>query len=254
MINKTTKRHKALQEFLAARGYATIEDLAKHFDVTPQTVRKDINRLASDGKVQRFHGGAGMPLSSENIVYDERKSICSEEKNRIARLLANHIPDGASIFINIGTTTEEAARALLDHKNLRIITNSINVAAICARNSSFDVLVACGTVRHKDNGIVGASAERFMSEFRMDYGIIGISGIDESGNLLDYDYREVAVARTIIECSRVVFLATDSSKFGRPAMVRVGGLSNVKAIFTDGPLEEKWRQLVESSGTELFIA
>ena len=88
----------------------------------------------------------------------------------------------------------------------------------------------------------------------MDYGIIGISGIDESGNLLDYDYREVAVARTIIECSRVVFLATDSSKFGRPAMVRVGGLSNVKAIFTDGPLEEKWRQLVESSGTELFIA
>ena len=217
-MSKTSARHQALQEFLSARGYATIEELARHFEVTPQTVRKDINALAEEGKVQRFHGGAGMVSGSENIVYDERKGICQEEKRRIGALLATHIPDGVSVCINIGTTTEEAARALLEHKNLRVVTNSINVASICARNSSFDVVVACGTVRHRDNGIVGASAERFIREFRVDYGIIGISGIDEEGNLLDYDYREVAVARTIIECSRRVFLVTDRSKFGRPAM------------------------------------
>ena len=184
-MSKTSARHQALQEFLSARGYATIEDLARHFEVTPQTVRKDINALAEEGKVQRFHGGAGMVSGSENIVYDERKGICQEEKRRIGALLATHLPDGVSVCINIGTTTEEAARALLEHKNLRVVTNSINVASICARNSSFDVVVACGTVRHRDNGIVGASAERFIREFRVDYGIIGISGIDEEGNLLD---------------------------------------------------------------------
>ena len=146
-MSKTSARHQALQEFLSARGYATIEELARHFEVTPQTVRKDINALAEEGKVQRFHGGAGMVSGSENIVYDERKGICQEEKRRIGALLATHIPDGVSVCINIGTTTEEAARALLEHKNLRVVTNSINVASICARNSSFDVVVACGTVR-----------------------------------------------------------------------------------------------------------
>lgn len=252
-MSKTSARHQALQEFLSARGYATIEELARYFEVTPQTVRKDINALAEEGKVQRFHGGAGMVSGSENIVYDERKGICQEEKRRIGALLATHIPDGVSVCINIGTTTEEAARALLEHKNLRVVTNSINVASICARNSSFDVVVACGTVRHRDNGIVGASAERFIREFRVDYGIIGISGIDEEGNLLDYDYREVAVARTIIECSRRVFLVTDRSKFGRPAMVRVAHLSDINALFTDGPIDKKWADLIHEHGVELFM-
>ena len=87
-MSKTSARHQALQEFLSARGYATIEDLARHFEVTPQTVRKDINALAEEGKVQRFHGGAGMVSGSENIVYDERKGICQEEKRRIGALLA----------------------------------------------------------------------------------------------------------------------------------------------------------------------
>ena len=192
-MSKTSARHQALQEFLSARGYATIEDLARHFEVTPQTVRKDINALAEEGKVQRFHGGAGMVSGSENIVYDERKGICQEEKRRIGALLATHIPDGVSVCINIGTTTEEAARALLEHKNLRVVTNSINVASICARNSSFDV------------------------------------------------------------CSRRVFLVTDRSKFGRPAMVRVAHLSDINALFTDGPIDKKWADLIHEHGVELFM-
>ncbi len=126
-----------------------------------------------------------MVSGSENIVYDERKGIRLDETRRIGSLLAAHIPDGVSVCFNIGTTTEEAARSLLEHANLRVVTNSLNVASICARNATFDVIVACGTVRHRDNGIVGASAERFIREFRVDYGINGISGIDEVGNLLD---------------------------------------------------------------------
>lgn len=253
-MSKTFTRHQAMHNFLSTRGYATIEELAKHFNVTPQTVRKDIQILASSGKIQRFHGGAGMALGAENIVYDQRKNIFHEEKKRVCDLLAKHIPDGASVCINIGTTTEEAATALLDHKNLRVVTNSLNVASICARNPSFDVVVACGTVRHKDNGIVGASAERFMREFRVDYSIIGIAGIDENGDLLDYDYREVAVARTIIECSRRVFLVTDNSKFGRPAMVRVAHISAIKALFCNGPLDSRWASMVTDAGVELMLA
>ncbi|MEG2172443.1 MAG: DeoR family transcriptional regulator, partial [Desulfovibrionaceae bacterium] len=156
--------------------------------------------------------------------------------------------------INIGTTTEEVAHALLMHKNLRILTNNLNVALICARNTTFDIVIAGGTVRHHDHGIMGSNAEKFINEFRVDYGIIGISGIDAAGNLLDFDYREVSVARTIIACSRRVFLVTDNSKFGRPAMVRVASITDIAAIFSNAPLAPDWTQLIVDSGVELYLA
>ena len=252
-MTKTTERHQALLHMLNARGYATIDELTKCFSVPPQTIRKDINTLAGQGKVQRFHGGVGMPLSTENILYEQRKKLFLPEKKAIAQMLAKHIPDGASICINLGTTTEEVAHALLGHTNLRVLTNNLNVAAIMARNPNFDVVVAGGTVRHHDHGIIGPSAENFIREFRVDYGIIGISGIDQDGNMLDFDYREVSVARTIIECSRRVFLATDNSKFGRSAMVRVANVCDIEAVFSNGPLEEPWQRMLQEAGTELYL-
>ena len=253
-MNKADSRKKNLLEFLNKRGYATIEELAQNFAVTPQTMRRDINQLATEGKVQRFHGGVGMPLSTENIIYDERKRLFPEEKRRIAELVARHIPDGASLCINIGTTTEAVACALAGHKNLRVLTNNLNVARICAANPGFEVIIACGTVRSHDLGVTGAETEQFIREFRMDFGVIGISGIDEEGNLLDYDYREVSVARTILAQSRRVFLACDNSKFGRPAMARVGHLRQLEAVFSNAPLPSRWQNLIRESGAELYLA
>ena len=252
-MNRADSRKKNLLEFLNKRGYATIEELAQHFAVTPQTMRRDINQLADEGRVQRFHGGVGMPLSTENIIYDQRKLLFTEEKRRIAELVAQHVPDGASLCINIGTTTEAVAFALLERKNLRILTNNLNVARICAGNPSF-VIIAGGTVRSHDLGVIGPETEHFIREFRMDFGIIGISSIDEEGNLLDYDYREVSVARAIIEHSRRVFLACDRSKFGRPAMVRAGHIRQLDAVFSNGPLPARWQDMIQEAGAQLYLA
>ena len=252
-MNKADSRRKKLLKFLNNRGYATIEELAQHFQVTPQTMRKDINTLAESGHVQRFHGGVGMPLGTKNILYTERKLLFAEEKKQIAEQLARHIPDGASLCINIGTTTEAVARALLGHRNLRILTNNLNVARICAENPTFEVLIAGGRVRSHDMGVTGLGTERFIREFRMDFGVIGISGIDEKGCLLDYDYREVSAARAIIECSRHVFLACDNSKFGRPAMVSAGQVNQLEAIFSNAPLEDSWQKMIRDAGVELYL-
>ena len=100
-MTKTTERHQALLHMLNARGYATIDELTKCFSVTPQTIRKDINTLAGQGKVQRFHGGVGMPLSTENILYEQRKKLFLPEKKAIAQMLAKHIPDGASLTLDV---------------------------------------------------------------------------------------------------------------------------------------------------------
>ena len=253
-MNKADSRKKSLLEYLNKRGYATIEELAQHFSVTPQTMRRDINQLAEEGSVQRFHGGVGMPLGTENIIYHQRKLLFTEEKRRIAELVAAHIPDGASLCLNIGTTTEAVACALAGHKNLRVLTNNLNVARICAANPGFEVIIACGTVRSHDLGVTGAATEQLIREFRMDFGIIGISGIDAEGNLLDYDYKEVSVARTIINHSRRVFLACDSSKFGRPAMVRAGHIGQLDAIFSNAPLSSRWQTMIRDAGTSLYLA
>ena len=121
-----------------------------------------------------------------------------KEKERIAREVAANIPDGSSLFIDIGTTTEAIARALLDHRELRVVTNNLNVASILTAKDDFTVIIAGGEIRNRDGGIVGEATRDFIGQFRMDYGVIGISGIDSDGSLLDFDYHEVKIAQAII--------------------------------------------------------
>lgn len=226
-------RHARIKKMVQSSGFVTIDCLAREFDVTPQTIRRDINALSKTGQVQRFHGGAGVASSIENVAYNDRKIISSQEKQRIAQMVARQIPDNASLFINIGTTTEAVAMALSRHKRLRIITNNLNVATILAANENFEIIVAGGLVRHRDFGLVGPLTIDFIRQFKVDYGIIGISGIDMDGTLLDFDYREVRASRAIIDNSRKIFLAADHTKFGRNAMVRLGSITEITALFTD---------------------
>lgn len=247
-------RRERIDQLVRSKGFVTIEFLANEFGVTPQTIRRDIKNLSDNGLVRRYHGGAGLAPSTENVAYTTRKVWCLEEKQRIARMVAEQIPNHASIFINIGTTTEEVARALSNRKGLKVITNNLNVASILSGNENFEIILAGGMVRHRDGGIIGPLTIDFIQQFRVDYGIIGISGIDNDGTLLDFDYREVRAARAIIDNSRNVFLATDHTKFGRNAMVRLGSISEISAIFTDKPLPAPLAEVVSSSDVRLFVS
>jgi DeoR family glycerol-3-phosphate regulon repressor len=236
------------------RGFVTIEDLAQRLKVTVQTIRRDLARLSDAGHVSRFHGGAGLPSSVENIDYSARKVLNLNEKRRIAKLVAQHIPPHSSLFINIGTTTEAVARELLNHEDLRFITNNLNVALLLAGNPHFSVVIAGGTVRNRDGGVVGQSANDMIAQFRVDYAVIGISGIDEDGTLLDYDYDEVRAAQAIVRNARQVFLVADHTKFSRRPMVRAGSITEVSALFTDQPVSEPIRALLEAHEVKVHVA
>ena len=229
------QRQQEILLLVQQRGFVAIETLAQQFNVTPQTIRRDINTLCEQHLLTRYHGGAGLSSSVENVDYSARQVMNLDAKRRIAAMAAAQIPDRASIFINIGTTTEEVARALLKHNGLRIITNNLNVATILRNNPGFEIIIAGGSVRQRDGGITGEATIDFIRQFKVDFGIIGISSIDADGTLLDFDYHEVRVAQAIIENSRQVFLVADQSKFERYAMVRLGHISQVSALFTDQP-------------------
>ncbi len=169
-------------------------------------------------------------------------------------MVGRQIPDGASLLINIGTTTEAVAHALLKHRGLRIITNNLNVAVILSQNSNFQVVIAGGVVRSRDQGVIGEATVDFIHQFKVDYGIIGISAIDSDGTLLDFDYREVKVAQAIIANSRHVFLAADNTKFSRSAMVRLGNIDQISALFTDQPPPPAIGELLAARGIAVFDA
>jgi DeoR family glycerol-3-phosphate regulon repressor len=247
-------RREQISELVRQRGFMSIEALADHFSVTAQTIRRDINQLCEEGLLRRYHGGAGLPSSVENVAYQTRLVHCLDEKRRIASLVAQHIPNEASLFINIGTTTEEVARALLNHRDLRIITNNLNVASIMSQNENFEVIIAGGVVRSRDQGIVGETTIDFLDQFKVDFGVIGISGIDADGSLLDFDHREVRASKCIIANSRQVFLVADHSKFGRNAMVRLGTMLDLDAFYTDRMPPRDIQKLMEKSDIHLFVA
>ena len=249
---KQSLRHQKIVELVKQKGYLSTEELVALFGVSPQTIRRDLNELAETNFIRRHHGGAASPSTAENSDYHERKHFFSQEKNRIARQVVQLIPNGASLFIDIGTTSEAVSFALLGHQQLRIVTNNLNAAHILMQNDSFDITIASGSLR-QDGGIIGESTVEFLSQFRLDFGVLGISAIDLDGTLLDYDYHEVQVKRAIIDNSRNTLLVTDHSKFSRRAMVKLGSITDVEYVFTDADVPSGIDELLKNKNVNLVI-
>jgi DeoR family glycerol-3-phosphate regulon repressor len=245
-------RHAEIVELTRTRGRVLVEDLAARLGVTAQTIRKDLKDLSTAGLLKRVHGGAVFPSGIENVQYEARRQIAADEKDAIGRAAGRIIPNNASLFINIGTTTEAVSRALLDHKGLMVITNNINVANRLRVLPEVEVAIAGGIVRSSDGGIVGEAAVDFIKQFKVDFAVIGASAIDADGALLDFDYREVKVAQAIIANARHVILVSDSTKFERTAPVRIAHISQVDTFITDRCAMASIRDICENSEVRLI--
>ncbi|KGJ13317.1 DeoR/GlpR family DNA-binding transcription regulator [Paracoccus sanguinis] len=237
-----------------ASGRVEVDDLASRFDVSVQTIRRDLGELADQGLVDRVHGGAVLPSGVANLGYEARRLLHQEAKETVGRLCAARIPDNSSLILNIGTTTEAVARALLGHRNLTVVTNNMNVANIMIHNDSCEVIVAGGAVRRSDGGLVGDLTSELMTNFKVDFAVIGCSAMDADGDVLDYDLAEVRVSRTILRQARSRLLVTDLSKLGRSAPIKVVSLAELDAIVTEAPLPEALRERCAGWETECVSA
>jgi DeoR family transcriptional regulator, glycerol-3-phosphate regulon repressor len=253
-MNPNPRQAELLKEVRRLES-VSVEALAERFGVTLQPVRRDVALLAEAGLLARFHGGVRVPASTiENIAYRQRQLLNEGAKGAIARAVAQAVPNGCSLIINIGTTTEAIARELLRHRGLRVITNNLNVAAILSDNADCEVIVAGGAVRSRDRGIIGEVTVEFISQFKVDIGLIGISGIEADGTLRDFDFHEVKVSRAILEHSREVWLAADHSKFNRAAMVELGRLNQIDRLFTDSTPPAPFAALLAEAGVRCEVA
>ncbi len=251
-MDELTVRQREILELAQVVGRVSVEELAVRFNVTPQTIRKDLGDLCDRKLLNRIHGGAIIASGVENVGYEARRFIAQEEKRLIGAAAAEIIKDSSSLFINIGTTTEEVARALMGRHGLLVITNNLNVATLLYRQPGIDVIVAGGTVRRTDGGVVGSPTVEFIRQFKMDYAVIGVSAIDVDGSLLDFDYQEVRVSQAIIENARKVILVADRLKLERVAPVRIAHISQIHTLVTDKLASEPLAQMCRDLGVEVI--
>lgn len=247
-------RQRDIVQRLQQDGKVTVEALADQFGVTLQTIRRDLSILSKTNRIERVHGGALLPSGTSNIGYTERRTLNQAAKLSIARACAAQIPDGCSVFLNIGTSTEAVARHLLRHKDLMVVTNNMNVANILAGNPQCQTIVTGGRLRPTDGGLIGNVAIDVIRQFKFDYAVIGCSAMDTSGDLLDFDVEEVGVSQAIVEQARKCFLAADHSKFTRTAPVRIASMQSLSAIFTDTPFPMELAEMCETWETEIRLA
>ncbi|OIP83792.1 MAG: DeoR family transcriptional regulator [Rhodobacterales bacterium CG2_30_65_12] len=253
--NRTvTLRQTAILKHLKQNGRALVDDLADMFGTTPQTIRKDLNALASVNQIARFHGGAALVGGTEYIGFRVREQIARDQKEQIAGAVAGLIPNTSSLAINAGTTTVACARRLAHHIGLQVVTDSVFLANEIREFIGLEVIVPAGTVRKSDGAILGEAAVDFIRQFRVDTALIGTAAIAPDGAMLDYDLREAAVVRVIIENARNVILAADSMKFGRAAPVCIGHLDQVDTLVTDAGCPVALRQICAAKGVRLVTA
>ncbi|MFZ3585495.1 DeoR/GlpR family DNA-binding transcription regulator [Loktanella sp. DJP18] len=235
----TNFRQQEILELARKDGKVTVDELAKLYDVTVQTIRRDLSELADSGRLDRVHGGAVIPSGVVNIVYDERRRLNEKGKKAIAMACATAIPEGASVFMNIGTSTEAVARELLGHENLLVVTNNMNIANILATNRSCEIILTGGVLRRSDGGLVGMLTAEMVKQFKFDFSVLSCSAVDEDGDLLDFDDQEVLVSRSAIQRSRQVLIVADHDKFTRRAPLTICSLRDVDVLFTDNSLTGK---------------
>ncbi|MEM8823231.1 MAG: DeoR/GlpR family DNA-binding transcription regulator, partial [Pseudomonadota bacterium] len=167
-------RHPQILDLARRDGRVTVEGLAKTLGVTVQTIRRDLTQLTEAGHLTRVHGGAVLPSGVTNLAHADRRALNADAKARIARHVAGLVPDRASLFLNVGTTTEAVAHALRGHQGLLIVTNNLNIANTLADTPN-DVVLTGGTLRPADGALTGALAAAAVARFKVDVAIIGCS-------------------------------------------------------------------------------
>ncbi|HBM60580.1 DeoR/GlpR family DNA-binding transcription regulator [Salipiger marinus] len=227
-------RQTVILEQVAETGYVTIEALAARFGVSTQTVRRDIIALAESGRLQRFHGGAGPVGATEAARLDHgaKREIGRPEKAIVGRRAAAMVPDGAAVFLDVGTTIEACARELARRQGFVVFTNSMR-AAMEFDPALHEVHVLGGRMAGRDGSLVGEGVVEMLRNVRLDVALIACSAVEEGGQVMDFDLSKIAVKRAAMAASNRSLLLATRSKFGRRALGTIGPVDRFDALVTE---------------------
>jgi DeoR family glycerol-3-phosphate regulon repressor len=241
---KQSKRHREILDLLRERGTCEIAELARFFDVSSETIRRDVKPLTDLGRLVKMHGAVALADHALEAPFERRMRENAEVKQAIAAAAAAHIENGDSVMLDTGTTTSFLARELLKRRNLTVVTNSSDIARTLATVNGNTVYMAGGELRGDNGAAFGSSAIEFVSRFKVRFAVISITAIDAEAGLMDMSLEEAEFARMVLSCGRHRMVISDASKFGRLGLVEVCGFDSVDRLVTDqAPSESVLRAL-----------
>jgi DeoR/GlpR family transcriptional regulator of sugar metabolism len=248
---RETERRARLVEHLRADGRASVSDLATRLGVTPSTIRRDLGRLAREGRLVRTYGGAA--LSDGRPAAAASADPYAQAKRAIARAAVALVPDGATIVIGSGSTALGFAREIAG-RNLTVITNALDVANVLLDREGIELIVLGGVVRPRMHSMLGHLAELAAMELRADLLFMGIGAISVEQGLMNDSVPEILVDRALSRMARSVVVLADASKFEQVAPGYVFGLEAVDILVTDAALASATAAVVREKGIEVIVA
>ncbi|MYV50276.1 DeoR/GlpR family DNA-binding transcription regulator [Streptomyces sp. SID2888] len=236
-------------------GRVDVVSLAEEFQVTAETIRRDLKALDRAGLVRRVHGGA-IPAGRLDFEPDlaERESTAADEKDRIARAAVAELPLEGTVILDAGSSVARLAGAVPLDAGLTVVTHSLPTAARLADHPGIQLHLVGGRVRHRTRAAVDAWALRAYDEIRADVAFIAANGFSMDHGLTTPDLAEAAVKRAAIRAARRVVLLADSSKHGQEHFARFGDLGDVDLLITDSGLSPEDAAAIERGGTEVVRA
>ena len=230
---RAAERRQAILEAVRANGAASVAELATRFDVTYQTIRRDLRTLETQGLLQKGFGGAFASPGVAHHTHDERHTTQVAVKRQLVAALEEFLMPGATIFVGLGTTFDSLHEVLAKHPGVLIATPNLEVAHSCALKTDATVYVYGGYVRNKDSSVL-TLADDSRQRFKFDVALIGTSAIDRDGTVQEFDPMEVDLVRSILPHARQVILVAHGEKFGRRAPHVVTQLGDIDVLITNG--------------------
>jgi DeoR family transcriptional regulator of aga operon len=247
------ERLGAILQALSERGNVDVDDLTRDLDVSPATVRRDLQALHEQRLLERTHGGAVAIGGLYELPMRYRSSRRREEKLRIAQAAMQHVRDGMSIALTGGTTTTEIGRALVVREELTVVTNAINIAAELAVRSNIRLVVTGGVARSASFELVGPLAEGVLDQLHVDLAFVGVDGIGAKSGLSTHREVEAHTNRIMAERATRVIAVADGTKVGATALARICGAADVSGLITTADADPGELQALSALGVDVEL-
>ncbi|BCJ94611.1 putative HTH-type transcriptional regulator YulB [Anaerocolumna cellulosilytica] len=247
------ERRNKILAILQQEKRVLVNDLSSAFQVTEETIRRDLEKLEKEGFAKKTYGGAILNESlNVDLPYTVRKKANVSNKQCIAEIISSLVEDGDHIMMDASSTAVYAAKHLKNKKNITIITNSIEILLELSEVAGWKVLSTGGVLKEGSLSLVGYQAEEMLSNYHVDKAIISCKGIDIEKGFTDSNEMDAHIKKLMLNSANVKILAVDNSKFNKISFTKIGDLSELDVLITDSEPDDKWKQAMASAEVKVL--
>lgn len=251
---KRSRRMVDIIDLITARGSITLDELSAALQVSPATVRRDLAELEYQRLILRTHGGATSVESRAELPVVLRDSQFQESKRAIALRMASLIPaERHAVALSGGSTTAMVARALSEHRDLTIVTNSLTIATLVTTFPQLKVIMTGGLLRAQSLELVGVLAENTFNAINVGTAILGTDGISAEGGVTTHDETEARTNNAMVTHAGRAIVVADGTKIGRLTLAKVADIAQIDVLITDSTADSAELQRIAAAGVEVHV-